>query len=114
MTKAEYGKKWREAHPDYYTKYRETHKEEISESRKYYYKKNRDKFKTRATKYYSTHREECLARNREYYERVKNTPEFKERANKRSKEWVENNRDLYNQRQRARYQRKKEKAVNAV
>ena len=78
--------KTKEEKLEYFKRYRQEHKAEISQSLKYYRKIHKDKF---------------------------NSPEYKAKIKEASKRWVANNREKYNAYHRE-YRRKRKELQNAT
>lgn len=108
----------KEERAEYMRKWREEHREEIRASRRYYYKRNREKVlaanRPSNIAYRNLHREELNAKQRAYYAAHKDDPVFKRKAYENTKRWIENNRDKWNERQREYKKRKALAEINAA
>ena len=80
-----YRSECKECHNKYHKKYCEAHKDQIRESKRKYYETHKDKEYERKKKFRETHKEEQNQCRRNYYARVKDTPEFKEKAKQKSR-----------------------------
>lgn len=83
---------------EYFKKYREEHKAELSEYSKQYYRKNKEKEKARRKQYYSNpeNREKRREQARLRYQRLKNDAEYIARNRANHAKWQRENKDKVN------------------
>ena len=89
----------KEQRAEYMKKYRQENREQLNASRRYWYRLNLERERARSRACYKS-----------YYEKHKDEADFKQKRYKVVKNWIANNREHYNAKQRKKYYAKKEVA----